>query len=48
MMERPVGVLALYVARHVPMRSFITTVLRSKQRGRITDWPLRFGTRGVA
>ena len=36
------------VARDVSMHSFTTTVLRSRQRGRITDWPHRFDTRGVA
>jgi type VI secretion system protein ImpG len=41
-------VLEHYVARHVSMQSFTTTVLHSKQRSRISDWPPRFGTRGVA
>jgi type VI secretion system protein ImpG len=41
-------VLEHYVARHVSMHSFTTTVLHSLQRGRITGWPPRFGTRGVA
>jgi type VI secretion system protein ImpG len=38
-------VLERYVARHVSPRSFTTTVLRSKQRGRIGRWPPRAGTR---
>ncbi|MFM0738878.1 type VI secretion system baseplate subunit TssF [Paraburkholderia xenovorans] len=41
-------VLEHYVARHVSMHSFTTTVLHSKQRGRIASWPPRSGTRGVA
>lgn len=41
-------VLEHYVARHVSTHSFTTTVLHSQQRGRLTDWPPRFGTRGVA
>ncbi|MFB9122820.1 type VI secretion system baseplate subunit TssF [Paraburkholderia dipogonis] len=41
-------VLERYVARHVSERSFTTTVLCSTQRGRITHWPPRAGTRGAA
>ncbi|WP_322044665.1 type VI secretion system baseplate subunit TssF [Paraburkholderia sp. J67] len=41
-------VLEHYVARHVSMHSFTTTVLRSKQRGLIARWPPRMGTREVA
>jgi type VI secretion system protein ImpG len=41
-------VLEHYVARHVSMHSFTTTVLHAQQRGRLTDWPPRSGTRGVA
>lgn len=41
-------VLERYVARHVSPRSFTTTVLRSKQRGRIGHWPPRSGTRDAA
>ncbi|ACD17183.1 type VI secretion system baseplate subunit TssF [Paraburkholderia phytofirmans] len=40
-------VLEHYVARHVSTHSFTTTVLYSKQRGRIASWPPRRGTRGV-
>ncbi|MFL9965732.1 hypothetical protein PQR02_32865 [Paraburkholderia sediminicola] len=36
------------LARDVSMHSFTASVLHSKQRGRITDWPYRFGTRAVA
>jgi type VI secretion system protein ImpG len=42
------AVLAHDVVLHVPTHSFTTTVLRSKQCGRITAWPPRFGTRSVA
>ncbi|SIT46305.1 Type VI secretion protein, VC_A0110 family [Paraburkholderia piptadeniae] len=41
-------VLERYVARHVSAHSFTTTVLRSKQRGQITRWRPRTGTRSAA
>ncbi|MDR5808466.1 type VI secretion system baseplate subunit TssF [Caballeronia sp. LZ019] len=37
-----------YLARHVSSHCYTTTVLESTQRGRITQWPPRMGTRGVA
>lgn len=40
-------VLEHYVARHVSMHSFTTTVLHSKQRGLIAQWSPRMGTREV-
>ena len=40
-------VLEHYVARHVSMNSFTASVLHSKQRGLIAQWPSRMGTRGT-
>ncbi|ABE28570.1 hypothetical protein DR64_2106 [Paraburkholderia xenovorans LB400] len=41
-------ILEHYLARHVSINSFTQTELHSMQRGRITRWPVRMGTRGVA
>jgi type VI secretion system protein ImpG len=40
-------VLEHYVARHVSMHSFTASVLRSKQRGVIAEWPPRMGARDI-
>lgn len=40
-------VLEHYLARHVSMHSYTATVLGSKQRARIAEWPPRPGTRSV-
>jgi type VI secretion system protein ImpG len=37
-----------YLARHASSHSYTKTVLHSKQRGRIGEWPPRPGTRSVA
>ncbi|WP_322057445.1 type VI secretion system baseplate subunit TssF [Paraburkholderia sp. J63] len=41
-------VLEHYVARHVSMHSFTKTVLHSKQRGQIAEWPPRSGMRDIS
>jgi type VI secretion system protein ImpG len=41
-------VLEHYVARHVSAHSFTRTQLHTKQRGLVTTWPPRPGTRDVA
>ncbi|SDC85939.1 type VI secretion system baseplate subunit TssF [Paraburkholderia lycopersici] len=40
-------VLEHYLARHVSMHSYTATVLGSRQRGQIAQWPPRPGTRSV-
>jgi type VI secretion system protein ImpG len=40
-------ILEHYLARHVSINSFTQTELHSMQRGRVTQWPVRMGTRGV-
>jgi len=37
-----------YLARHASAHSYTKTVLHTKQRGRIAEWPPRPGTRSVA
>jgi type VI secretion system protein ImpG len=41
-------VLEHYVARHVSMHSFTKTVVHTKQRGRIAQWPPRAGMRDIS
>ncbi|WP_321789232.1 type VI secretion system baseplate subunit TssF [Paraburkholderia sp. J94] len=41
-------VLEHYVARHVSMHAFTKTVLHSKQRGQLAQWPPRPGMRDVS
>ena len=42
------AVLEQYFARHVGLNTFVETTLRSAQRGRIGQWPPRFGKRPIA
>jgi type VI secretion system protein ImpG len=41
-------VLEHYVARHVSMHSFTKTVVHTKQRGQIAQWPPRAGMRDIS
>jgi type VI secretion system protein ImpG len=41
-------VLEHYLARHVSINVFTQTELHSMQRGRVAQWPVRMGARGIA
>jgi type VI secretion system protein ImpG len=40
-------ILEHYLTRHVSVNSFTQTELHSMQRGRVANWPVRMGTRGI-
>ena len=42
------AVLEQFLARHVGVNSFTELELRSRQRGRLAQWPARMGTRPAA